>query len=451
MKLYEQIYQDLKDNILNRTWEQGKKIPSIMSISKQYQCSKGTVIKALELLSSQHIIFSKPQSGYYVADNFVRKQNLSESLYLNTANPLVDSFEILDIKHCLHLAVELYAKYTVDESLRMKSLNTLLPHQLAVDGIYTKPDNIHLIQGITQMLTLFTLHPFPNGKKTILIEEPSYYQYVGFLKLTDVRVLTIARGEQGIDLELLETYFKNEDIKFFYTIPRNHNPLGTSYSYQQKKKIMELALRYDVYIIEDDYFGGSHRLPKYVPMHFFSYQKNCIYLRSSTKEFSLIRIGMVVISDSFKKTFAQIVEKRTKYYSYYMPSLISQATWEAYIRTAIYEKHNAHTTQQINEKLDTVHIITASWNSQYVKVIGAKSGYYFTLQFHPLIKAERIIQTLIKRDVYITSNVYAYYHDEHYDNSARVSIARLSLEQLQYAFNIIYEEVEAIARSILKE
>ena len=66
---------------------------------------------------------------------------------------------------------------------------------------------------------------------------------------------TIERGIDGIDLEELEGHFKTGKIKFFYTIPRFHYPLGHSYSEQDKRTILDLAAKYGVYIVEDDYLG----------------------------------------------------------------------------------------------------------------------------------------------------------------------------------------------------
>ena len=66
---------------------------------------------------------------------------------------------------------------------------------------------------------------------------------------------TIERGIDGIDLEELEGHFKTGKIKFFYTIPRFHYPLGHSYSEQDKRAILDLAAKYGVYIVEDDYLG----------------------------------------------------------------------------------------------------------------------------------------------------------------------------------------------------
>ncbi len=70
--------------------------------------------------------------------------------------------------------------------------------------------------------------PFPNGNDTILIEEPSYSFFIRYLKFENKKVKTVKRDENGIDLNELEQIFKNDKIKFFYTAPRNHNPLGNA-------------------------------------------------------------------------------------------------------------------------------------------------------------------------------------------------------------------------------
>jgi DNA-binding transcriptional MocR family regulator len=447
MKRYQQIHHDIKQNILTKKLKQGQRLPSILTLSKTYQCSKGTVIKALDLLCQQHVIFSKPQSGYYVADSLIRAEENIKGYYLTTGNPVVNSLQTADIKHCLHLAAELYAKYSLDVTLRgIDSLNGILANYLANDGVYAKDDNIHLIQGITQILTFLTLAPFPNGKETILIEEPSYSYYVSYLTSINADVLTISRDEFGIDLQLLEAYFKNKEIKFFYTIPRNHNPLGTSYSYLQRKKIMELALKYDVYIVEDDYFGNTHKLSKYVPIHYFSYQKNCIYLRTFSKELPFIRVGIAVIPSSFSEIFEEI-SRQSYYYSYHMPDLISQATLEAYIQSSICEKHAMRINQSINRKLQLIKAITDAWDSNYVKLIGANSGYYFTLQLKPEINVNQLIGQLEMKHVFVTSNERAFYHQDDYDNSIRLSISQISLQHLNESLSIIYQTIEEIISS----
>ena len=442
MKIYEQICQDLKEDILSQKIKQGERLPSLLSISKKYNCSKGTVIKAFEQLRSQHVIFSKPQSGYYVADNLIREEGHLKGYYLDCGNPVVGSFPTFDAHHCLHIAAEMYSTYTLDITFRgIPSLNAIIPKYLASEDVHAKSENIYLIQGVTQILTHLTLTPFPNGKETILIESPTSKHYLPFLKKCNAKVLTIKRDESGIDLKELERLFKDEDIKFFYVVPRNHNPLGTKLSNHQRKRIMELALKYQVYIVEDDYFGNAHKLPKYVPIHFFSHQKYCIHLRSMSKILPLLRIGIAVVPEELHPMFETIMSD-SYYYSYFMPNLISQAVYEVYLESSIYEKHYAQITSAINSKLKMVKQITSTWDPQLVSLVGAESGYYFSLRVHPSIKVRTLLWELEKKRVYVISNEECFYDRKHFDNSIRLTISRITLEHLREAMEIIYDRIQ---------
>ncbi len=65
----------------------------------------------------------------------------------------------------------------------------------------------------------------------------------------------------------LERLLKKENIKFFYTMPRFHNPLGTSYSQKEKLEIIRLAKKYDVFIVEDDYLADFEQDSKADPIY----------------------------------------------------------------------------------------------------------------------------------------------------------------------------------------
>ena len=448
MKIYEQICQDLKDDIVNQKIRRGERLPSLLSLSEKYRCSKGTALKAYEELRSQHIIYSKSQSGFYVADNLIREEGHNEGFFLDCGNPVVGSFSTVDAHHCLHIAAEMYSTYSLDISFRgIPSLNEILPKYLAAESVHAKKEHIYLIQGITQLLTHLTIAPFPNGKQTILIESPSSKHYVAFLKQSNVKVLTVKRDEKGIDLNELEHYFKTEDIKFFYTIPRNHNPLGTKLSNHQRRQVMKLALKYDVYIVEDDYFGDTHKLPKYVPIHYFSQNEKCILLRSMSKILPLFRIGVAVVPETLWNTL-DTISQEGYYYSYFMPDLISQAAYEVYLKSSIHEKHSAQITQAINTKLKVVKRIVSTWNPKYVTLVGAESGYYISLRLHSSIKTDNLIEKLQKKRVYIVSTENAFYHKERYDNSVRLTIARITVEHLEKALKYIYQTILELGKNI---
>ncbi|MCI5772980.1 MAG: PLP-dependent aminotransferase family protein [Erysipelotrichaceae bacterium] len=439
MNKYMQIAQDIEHKIIQGKLKPSSRLPSIIATSKKYHCAKGTVIKAYDSLLKKHLIYTKAQSGYYVANNLLLSKVDDTNIFdLRTGNPIVNNLSLENIKHCLNIASELYAKKSADIAISSVSdLHHCVCNFLATQSIYTKPANISMIQGITQILTILSLMPFPNQKKKILIEEPSFWNYINFLKQSNIDVLTIKRDINGIDLKQLEYLFKTQDIKFFYCITRNHNPLGTSLSYHQRKKIMELALKYDVYIIEDDYFSESFKIPKYVPIHFFSYGKNCIYLQSSSKNFPFIRIGLAIIPDDLINTFNDMAE-HLYYYSYHIPSLVSQAVFEAYIKSNIFENENKIISNRLKEKLRLAQQICQNWDPTIASLVGGKCGYYAMIKVNPKITIKKLVENLQAQGILVKNNINAYYNIENFDNSIRISFANVQKNDLIKILDKIY-------------
>lgn len=288
------------------------------------------------------------------------------------------------------------------------------------------------------MLSFLTTTTFPNQKEYILIEEPTYSYYVEFLKTIDIPVITIPRNENGIDIKQLEYLFKNYPIKFYYTVPRNHNPLGTTFNVNTRKEIARLALEYDVYIIEDDYLGHCFSLPRYLPIYYYASSKNCIYLTSFSKTIPFLRIGICVIDPCLKKLFEEMIHE-SYYYSYQLPSLMSQATLESYISSELYKKQMQALNIHFNPHFKILKQITSSWDKNIAYIISDYTGYYFSVILNKKIDLDKLEDALLHKNILIARNERCFYYKENFNHSIRLSIARIEKKELEKALNIFYE------------
>ena len=155
------------------------------------------------------------------------------------------------------------------------------------------------------------------------------------LELEKIPFLTIERNENGLDWELLETYFRDNDIKFFYTTPRISSPLGLSFSEIEKKRLLKLANQYDVYLVEDDYLGDFISTTTNLPLHFYDTNERVIYLKSFSKiMFPGLRIGACLLPSVLREAFIKyrtILEVDS--------SMFSQAALNLYIKTGMFDEH----------------------------------------------------------------------------------------------------------------
>lgn len=166
-----------------------------------------------------------------------------------------------------------------------------------------------------------------------MVEQPTYDIYLRFLETEGIPVYGIARTAAGIDMRELEQRFKSGEIKFFYTMSRYHNPIGTSYSAEERKVIARLAGKYDVYVLEDDYMADLGLERQFDPIFACDESSHVIYVKSFSKIiFPGLRVGAVVLPERLLKTFHA-------YKIYPDTSLLSQAALEVYIKNGMYDRH----------------------------------------------------------------------------------------------------------------
>lgn len=445
---YQRIAHELEKAIGTGQFSPREKLPSVRELCATYQVSKSTVVKAYDILKSKHLVYSVPQSGcYLLAHRHKILAAENQVIDFSRGNPLLENSYTPDLKHCLDRAIDICNTNSAEwhELYGVPSLRKLLPKYLADFQVFTTPDNIFVNLGVQQVLTILSKMVFPNQKDVILIEQPTFRYYNNFLKSIGAKVLGMPRGQDGIDVEALEELFKTQKIKFFYTIPSSHNPLGTSYSKEQRKIIAQLAEKYDVYIVEDDYFGdiriGNHGDPIYS----YGDHQHHIYLRSFIKIIPWIRIGVTVIPTCLLASFT--AEAECAYFnSYFSPSLVSQATLEVYIRSKLLKKHAAAVKKELSARLSCLRRHFTEAQKYEAEWVGGESGFYCYLKLPVHINEKHFVEDLKKRGIVVTPGVECFIDSTYYEKGIRLSVARTRVEDINRGILEIYRELEKYSR-----
>ncbi|MEE6449433.1 PLP-dependent aminotransferase family protein [Gottfriedia acidiceleris] len=338
MLKHEYVYQTLLTEIQAGELKAGTKIPSIRKLAELFSCSKSSILAALEKLENQHLIYAKPKSGYYVVEHKLFKEpSKTNKIDFATSAPNWHSFPYQDFQHCLNKAIDTFQsdlfRYGTQKGL--PSLINEVEKLLQSYQVFAQKKQIFITSGVQQALFLLSTMPFLNNRSKILVEQPSYHLYMDLVKLYQLPIVGIKRTIDGINLQQLEEIFSEGDIKFFYTMPRFQNPLGTSLSKKEKLEILKLAHKYDVYIVEDDYLADFEYTKKNDPLFASDLHGRVIYLKSFSKiMFPGLRIGIAVLPDSLIETFQQF-----KTVIDIDSSMISQAALELYLKSGMFEHY----------------------------------------------------------------------------------------------------------------
>ncbi|KXT77364.1 putative transcriptional regulator of pyridoxine metabolism [Streptococcus sp. DD10] len=339
---YQIIVEHLKNAIECNELKTGSKLPSVRDLSRTFHCSKDTAQKALTELRYQQYIYAKPKSGYYVLE---QNQN-HEDIELQLSQDRYQAYE--DFRLCVNETLigrdnYLFNYYSQQEGL--EELRESVRQLLAEQTIYANLENIVLTSGTQQALYILSQIDFPNQKNQILVEQPTYHRMNQLLTNQNLAYRTIERNCEGIDLEKLEEIFRTGHIKFFYTIPRFHYPLGHSYHRKEKEAILKLANRYHVFIVEDDYLSDLDDKQE-LTFHYLDTSQHVIYIKSfSTSLFPALRITSLILPPSIRESFLQY-----KSIMDYDSNLIMQKSLSLYINNGMYGKNRLDRLKKMREQ-----------------------------------------------------------------------------------------------------
>ena len=117
-------------------------------------------------------------------------------------------------------------------------------------------DNIMITSGSQQGLDLVS-KVLLNPGDTLIVELPSYLAALNAFRSYGGEMVGIPMDDEGMQIDILEetlTKLKNDGkkVKFIYTISNFQNPAGVTMSLARRKKILEVAQKFEVFILEDN-------------------------------------------------------------------------------------------------------------------------------------------------------------------------------------------------------
>lgn len=160
------------------------------------------------------------------------------------------------------------------------------------------PENIIVTAGGSEGILLTFLACMNPGDEMIMVE-PGYANYISFAVTAGIVVKTVTSYiEDGFKLPPMEAFEEVITPKTRAILLCNPgNPTGAVYSPEDLRKIKELVLKYDLYLISDEvYREFVYTDEPYVSVMSLGIPDNAILIDSVSKRYSEcgIRIGMIV-------------------------------------------------------------------------------------------------------------------------------------------------------------
>lgn len=328
LPLVTQIVQGLGRQIDEAALREGTKLPSIRQFAQSHQVSVFTVVEAYDRLVAQGYLVSRPHSGF-----FVRRRAAAGAAEPVPASPqgFDSAWYLRRIFENRHLAVKagcgwLPGDWLFEDGLR-RGLRTLaaddadlggygdpkghpplrqaICEALAEQQVTVPPAQVLLTQGSSQALDLCVRRLVRAGD-VVLVDDPGYANLLFSLRFQGARLLGVPRTPQGYDLAALEALVTEHRPKVFFTQPRLQSPTGSAAPLGQLHRLLQLAEKHDLTIVENDIYVELDPEPR-PSLASLDQLTRVIYIGSYSKTISPnIRVGFLAAHPDLLEDLAQL-------------------------------------------------------------------------------------------------------------------------------------------------
>ena len=119
------------------------------------------------------------------------------------------------------------------------------------------PEQLIVTTGSQQALDLLGKTLINPGDK-VIVEGPTFLATIQCFRLYGAELISAPIDGEGVQVDELERLITEHKPKFVYLIPTFGNPSGAMLSLERRKRVLELAVKYQTLIIEDDPYGDLY-------------------------------------------------------------------------------------------------------------------------------------------------------------------------------------------------
>lgn len=155
----------------------------------------------------------------------------------------------------------------------------------------------------------FSAKLFIDPGDTVICEAPSYLGALNAFKAYQPNFVEVETDDDGMRMDKLEEALKStKNAKFIYVIPDFQNPTGRTLPLERRKRLVELANRYDIVVVEDNPYGELRFEGEILPaIKHFDTEGRVVFLGTFSKILSPgVRLGWVCASEEILSKYVMI-------------------------------------------------------------------------------------------------------------------------------------------------
>jgi len=449
--LYKQLANDIIKLVESGKLSPNSKLPPIRKLAEKMNVNKTTVVNAYKYLENRKVAYSKMGSGTYISE--INLENLPSPILMNEFNTRKET------KFELNESIN-FASGTTSENLfpvnRFKiffnevldrdkgnafsyqDTKGFLPLRESFSlylndyNIKSTPDKIQIISGAQQGLDIIAKAMLSFGD-VVFVESPTYYGALGAFLSRGVQVVEIPVCNDGMDMDKLKSLIKIYNPKLIYIMSYFQTPTCISYSLKKKQELLEIANRYNTYIVEEDTQSDFvYTDEQLILLKSLDYKNKVIYIKSFSKILMPgLRIGFMVLPNAIINMVTS-----AKYNTDISTSGFIQRAFDLYLKGDELKKHTIYMRSIFISRYETANSEINKNLKGLVSYKKPSGGVSFWLKIRNNIDIEMLCNNLIKNNVVVTPGSIFSVKGENLPY-IRISFANVEIEDIKKGIQII--------------
>jgi 2-aminoadipate transaminase len=284
--VYRQIYERLREQILVGALPEETRLPPERALAGRLGVNRSTVVHAYRDLAADGLIEQRVGSGSRVASTLRGGQpdrsaavpwwvtlppwrvgqfpavlgELAASGHGDVIGfvqgvPPADPSPLEDLSRSFaRVGGDVNFVLTYGDSEGYAPLREAIAARMRARGCAVDPRDVLVLTGSTQGITLVAQSLAEPGDE-IVVEAPTYPGALQIFQIAGLRAITVPVDEGGMRVDHIEAILRTRRPRFIYTMPAIHNPTGVTMNADRRDRLVMLAKRFGVPVVEDDPYG----------------------------------------------------------------------------------------------------------------------------------------------------------------------------------------------------
>lgn len=279
---------------------------------------------------------------------------------------------------------------------------------------------------------------------TVLVESPNFPGSMRTIRSFGARQVAIPMDEYGLRTDVLEDELQKlsdqgQRAKFIYCIPTHQNPAGCTLDMQRREKMVELARRFNTFILEDDAYGELWFTEKPPPSLFaLTNGDHAIKVSSFSKILATgLRMGWALGPEALISRMASVRYDMGS--SPFLGRVIAET-----IRNGDLDRHIVRLREIYKRKLDRVEEALGRYCADYCSWATPQGGFFLWLELRAGLHSRDVALAANQKGVLVGQGP-GFFADGVATNHVRLAFSYVAMEDVEEGIHRLGEAMADVA------